>query len=80
LFIDGDHSCAGVKRDFELYAPLVRSRGIVAFHDILLRKDSPDIEVYRLWNVLKEQYQHREIIAQTGSYPNLTGIGILWKD
>jgi predicted O-methyltransferase YrrM len=80
LFIDGDHSYAGAKRDFELYAPLVRSRGIVAFHDILFRKDSSAIEVYRLWNVWKEQYQHREIIAQTGSYPNLTGIGILWKD
>jgi predicted O-methyltransferase YrrM len=35
LFIDGDHSYEGVKRDYELYAPLVRPDGIVAFHDIV---------------------------------------------
>src|SRR4051794_35035845 len=33
LFIDGDHSYEGVRRDFQLYAPLVRSGGVVAFHD-----------------------------------------------
>jgi predicted O-methyltransferase YrrM len=35
LFIDGDHSFAGVKSDFEMYSPLVRSGGLVAFHDIV---------------------------------------------
>lgn len=35
LFVDGDHSYEGVKRDFEMYAPLVRSGGSVAFHDIV---------------------------------------------
>jgi predicted O-methyltransferase YrrM len=35
LFVDGDHSLAGVRRDHETYGPLVRSGGIVAFHDIL---------------------------------------------
>lgn len=34
LFIDGDHSREGVWADFELYAPLVRPGGIVAFHDV----------------------------------------------
>jgi predicted O-methyltransferase YrrM len=34
LFIDADHSYEGVKRDFELYSPLVREGGIVAFHDV----------------------------------------------
>ena len=33
LLIDGIHSYAGCKRDHELYAPLVRPGGIVAFHD-----------------------------------------------
>lgn len=42
LFIDGDHSYAGVKRDFELYAPLVRPGGIIAFHDIV-----PDYQTRR---------------------------------
>lgn len=35
LFIDGDHSYDGVKADYEMYAPLVRCGGIVAFHDIV---------------------------------------------
>jgi hypothetical protein len=34
LFIDGDHSYEGVKRDLNIYSPLVRSGGLVAFHDI----------------------------------------------
>jgi predicted O-methyltransferase YrrM len=34
LFIDGDHSEDGVRKDWEMYGPLVRPGGIVAFHDI----------------------------------------------
>jgi hypothetical protein len=34
LFIDGDHTYEGVRRDFEMYSPLVRKGGIIAFHDI----------------------------------------------
>jgi predicted O-methyltransferase YrrM len=35
LFIDGDHTYAGVKRDYEMYEGLVRDGGVVAFHDIV---------------------------------------------
>jgi predicted O-methyltransferase YrrM len=35
LFIDGDHSLAGVASDYDLYAPFVRPGGIIAFHDIV---------------------------------------------
>lgn len=35
LFIDGDHSYAGVRADHELYAPLVRPGGLIAFHDVV---------------------------------------------
>ncbi len=35
LFIDGDHTYEGVKRDFELWSPLVQPGGYVIFHDIL---------------------------------------------
>jgi cephalosporin hydroxylase len=34
LFIDGDHSHAGVKMDFETYGRFVRPGGLIAFHDI----------------------------------------------
>jgi predicted O-methyltransferase YrrM len=35
LFVDGDHTFEGVESDFRMYAPLVRSGGLVAFHDIV---------------------------------------------
>jgi predicted O-methyltransferase YrrM len=34
LFIDGDHSYGGVKKDWDLYSPLLKSGSIVIFHDI----------------------------------------------
>lgn len=34
VFIDGDHSYAGVRRDVEMYAPLARVGGLVALHDV----------------------------------------------
>jgi predicted O-methyltransferase YrrM len=35
LFVDGDHTLAGVEADYRMYSPLVRSGGLVAFHDIV---------------------------------------------
>jgi cephalosporin hydroxylase len=42
LLIDGDHSAEGVRRDFEMYAPLVRDGGMIALHDIV---DGPEEDV-----------------------------------
>lgn len=39
LFVDGDHSYLGVKRDIELYAPRVVRRGFIAFHDYTVYPD-----------------------------------------
>ena len=35
LFVDGDHTFAGVSLDFADYGPLVREGGTIAFHDIV---------------------------------------------
>lgn len=35
IFIDGDHSYAGVKRDWELFMPHVKEFGLVIFHDTI---------------------------------------------
>jgi cephalosporin hydroxylase len=35
LFVDGDHTLEGVKRDYDDYAPLLRPGGLVAFHDVV---------------------------------------------
>lgn len=33
IFIDADHSYEAVKEDFELWSPLIKKGGILAFHD-----------------------------------------------
>jgi predicted O-methyltransferase YrrM len=83
LFIDGDHSYAGVKADFELYAPLVRKGGIIALHDIVadhrtrFGRDTGCYagEVHQFWSELKSTHQVEELIddpAQDGF-----GIGVV---
>jgi predicted O-methyltransferase YrrM len=75
LFIDGDHTYEGVRRDFELYAPLVREGGLIALHDI-----SPNVSVgwtegtARYWQELASDYPHEELLA--GDAPGF-GIGII---
>lgn len=55
-FIDGDHSYAGVKRDFEMYGTLVE--GIIAFHDTLPHDADTGSEVDRFWREVAPQYEN----------------------
>jgi predicted O-methyltransferase YrrM len=74
LFIDGDHSYEGVKKDFEMYSPLVRKEGIIAFHDIINNDPTRlDIEVPKFWLEVKDRFCFKEIIIDKINY----GIGIL---
>ena len=60
LFIDGDHSYEGVKRDWSLFTPHVAPFGVVVFHDTIwdLRPDSrwarEDMGVPRFVEELRE--------------------------
>jgi cephalosporin hydroxylase len=88
LFIDGDHTYDGVQRDFRMYSPLVRSGGIVAFHDIATHAQGSDCQVAQFWNDIKNGYEHREIIedlkpgvkplAITGAAMDTSGLGLLF--
>jgi len=63
LFIDGDHTYEGVKKDWDMYAPLVREGGKIVFHDI--SDHGPEYEgvnVKKLWDQLKKVYTHEEYI------------------
>ena len=71
LFIDGDHAYKGVKRDFELYSPLVD--GLIAFHDIAHHTHMPS-EVDRLWSEIKDDYEHHEFICTR--YNDIKGRGV----
>lgn len=71
LFIDGDHMYESVKRDFEMYSPLVRKGGIIALHDIGYAEEGG---VHRLWDDIKGHYIHHELRM----HPNKEkGIGII---
>ena len=49
LFVDGDHGYLPVKRDYEMYAPLVRKGGIIAFDDVVFCPN----DVGRFWEELE---------------------------
>jgi predicted O-methyltransferase YrrM len=61
LFIDGDHSYDGSRRDFELYAPLVGDDGAIAMHDV---NPHPDFGVHRLWQEIRGGYEEKGWTAQ----------------
>lgn len=80
LFIDGDHTYEGAKKDYLGYRHFVREGGIIAFHDIM-----PDYktrygrdtgrwagDVPILWNELKHHYEHHEFVDS----PDQDGLGI----
>ena len=66
LFIDGDHTLAGVRADWRDYAPLVRPGGLVVFHDLILSAEFPDCRVGLLWQELAPQFASRDVVAQYG--------------
>jgi predicted O-methyltransferase YrrM len=73
LFIDGDHTYEGVRRDYELYAPLVRSGGVIAFHDIV---DGPETSVGgvpRFWRAIRASLDESTEIVESW---DLGGYGI----
>ena len=79
LWIDGDHTYEGVRKDVEMYGPLVRRGGIIALHDIQ-RSDhlSGDrTEVY--WAEVKARARTREFIARPGHGQGM-GIGIIFVE
>ena len=76
LFVDGDHTYEGVKQDFELYGPLVRPGGIIAFHDILPRPDIPEIQVDRFWKEIRDRFPTEELLGPDNSGRKI-GSGVL---
>jgi predicted O-methyltransferase YrrM len=74
LLIDGDHTAAGVKRDFELYSGLVGPGGAVALHDIVDGRPEFVGGVPDFWRSIKTRHA-LEFIADSrqGGY----GIGVL---
>ena len=76
LFIDGDHTYDGAKKDFERYKELVKKGRIIALHDIA-KSDTKDCKVDKFWKEIKEQYESLEIIEDKNQ--GWGGIGVIRK-
>ena len=76
LFIDGDHSYASVKQDYEFYSPLTRH--IVAFHDMIGTEG-----VARFWAELWTAEKNRPFVIfhrdSSADWVLQMGIGLLIK-
>lgn len=80
LFLDGDHSYQGVKKDFEIYSALVRPGGWIVFHDIVKDNDSRygvctggcSGGVPAFWQEIKKHFRHVEFV----DHPEQDGLGI----
>lgn len=73
LFIDGDHSYEGVKRDYYEYKSLVRVGGYIIFHDIndTEHHRNAGVHVGRFWNELEGDK------IEFNSHAHWAGIGVL---
>lgn len=75
LFIDGDHTHDGIKRDFEMHSPLLAPEGLSAFHDIATEEGHENYGVARFWREVRQGRNFIEIIEQQAR--GIAGIGVL---
>lgn len=84
LYIDGDHTYEGVKKDFELYKKFCGPDTVAVFHDIIpdhgvtkgIETEAWTGEVYKFWAELKASYRHEEIVEDHDQ--NGFGIGVIY--
>jgi hypothetical protein len=69
LFIDGDHSEFGARKDFDMYSPLVKENGYIVFDDYNDPQNSPGVKIAvdKLVNTIGDDY---DVI---GTLPNTFG-------
>lgn len=75
VFIDAGHFLPEVTADWNNYRPMVRSGGVMCFHDILTHPAWPSIEVGQLWDKIRRDYRTFEIVADRTA--EWGGIGVV---
>ncbi len=71
LHIDGYHTYAAVRHDFEAWIGKVSANGVILFHDTSEKKD--DFGVFRFWDQIKKKFNNIEFFHSHG-------LGVLFKD
>jgi len=71
MFIDGDHSYDGVKKDFEMYVPLLKDNGLVLMHDTVNNREG----VKDFWKEIKYPKVNLEFGKSIKGF--LPGMGIV---
>lgn len=77
LFIDGDHTYEGIKKDYDMYAPLVGKGGLIVFHDICDHVTQPLVQVRKFWKEIKKGKNTKELLATEDK--EWGGIGVIFK-
>lgn len=81
IFIDGDHTLEGVRKDYEMYGSLVRPGGIMAFHDIMRSPERisyhAGVDCRVFFDELKNRHANIEIWNGTAG-DNGPGIGVIF--
>lgn len=79
IYLDGDHSYEGAKKDYSFFWPSLNKNGYLLMHDIYTdEKKNPELGdfkygVHRLWRELKKK--HKRVITFEGEY----GLGLIQK-
>ena len=77
LFIDGDHTYEGVKKDFEMYEPLVKDGGMIVLHDIVSHRREHGCGVDKYWGEIKKKQEYHEVIENPDQ--QWAGLGLIIK-
>lgn len=81
VFIDGDHTLEGVRKDFEMYGSLCRPGGIIAIHDIMRSPERisyhAGVDCRVFFDELKLKYANVEIWNGTAGDDG-PGIGVVF--
>ena len=80
IFVDGGHDYETVNSDYQLYYPMLKKGGLMAFHDIA----TPDVNTYeidvgRWWREMTAANMFDGKVMESITRPGKWGIGIIKK-
>jgi predicted O-methyltransferase YrrM len=81
LYIDGDHHYAAVRRDWELYEPLVRPGGIIVLHDAVITWNKT-VDVHLLYEEIRNGRRTKLLydgLDPANPYGGGTGAALIFK-